>query len=232
MKAGTGVAAFVLAAALIGGVALAELKGQKWLDPKFETYNVKKIALVVSGTWKSSGAKVDPAKMADYITGVLERKGYEVVVPKKGKGEKEEPVDATLKVIYKSMSVGSVMAVEGDTNKGVELKDYSVSGTAVLTLATKGKKVVFKAQATTASQFKDLGVKDGEHYVDMGDPAHEFAQIVKPLPALPEAKEKEGKEGEKSEGKKGEGEKKDEGKEKKDEGGKKDDKGKKGEDEK
>ena len=214
MKAGARWVMIAWAVVCMGGVAHAQLKGQQWVDKKFESYNVKKIGLMVSGTWKGASAKVDPSKISGCIAERLERKGYEVVILKKEKGEKEAPVDATLKVLYKSMSVGSLGAVEEGSGKGVELKDYSVSGSVQLSLATGTKKVIFKAAATTSSQFKDGGTKDGTQYIDVGDPAEEFAKIVNPIPNGPGATEKEGKEGEKA------GEK-----EKKDEGGKKEKKG-------
>jgi hypothetical protein len=212
MKVGIRLVEIALAVALIGGVARAEFKGRHDLDKKFETYNVKKIALDVRGTWAGAASKVDPKKVIDNITEALERKGYEVVELKKGKAEKEVSADAVLKVMYKSMSVGALPFVDGSTRT-----DYAINGSAQLALTATGKKVIYKASGGTASVFQEKGrSEEGRRTIDTGDPAQEFAKIVDPIPSLPEAKEKEGKEGEKA----GEGEKKDEGgkKEKKDDG--------------
>ena len=45
---------------LASGSAWAKYKGAHWADENYETYKVKRIGLVVAGTWSGSDAKVDP----------------------------------------------------------------------------------------------------------------------------------------------------------------------------
>jgi hypothetical protein len=207
MKAIVILAVVALVLAMTSSAAQAEFTFKaRQLDKKFETYNVKKISLALTGTW-SAGAKVDPAKMAEFITEILERKGYQVVI-KKEKGEKDESVDAILKVGYRSMTAGSIAYTEIGTGKGGTAVDYYVQGSAQLTLAKPPKKTLYSASGTTASQYKSMG---GNTFT-MLDPAREFCRILEPIPAAPEAEEKKGKEEGQEKEKKEEGGKKDKGK--------------------
>lgn len=168
---------------ILCSVVLAEFKGTHTLDKKFESYNVKRIALDVKGSWKGTLAKVEPSKVAGALADALERKGYEVII-KKGKDDKDEqPADATLKVVYQSMTVGTLTSTEGDA-----YTDRAINGSVQLILNAPGKKVIFKASGGTAGVFKEMGVKDGVRVIHLGDPAEEFAKILQPLPAHPDAR--------------------------------------------
>ncbi len=172
-------------------LALAEFKGQHTLDKKYATYDIKRIELQVSGSWSSPACKLEPAKVADLLAAVLDRKGYAVVI-RKGKSDKtEEPADAVLKAVYKTMSVGSATFTDGST-----LTDYTISGSVQLALTAAGKKVVYRATGGTWTTWKDKGREGGVRTIEVGDPAEEFCKIIDPLPSRPEKEKEDQKEGE------------------------------------